>query len=117
MFFTIIALLVGAFVGYVLHGSFPALRNVGQAVRGGLDNGRQVISSMTASMAQGQMISLGIIILIAILVLWIAGFFLTLIIGFLLGLAYHEKFGQIPFVSGLADSVKQLISSNTNKPG
>ena len=118
MITSIIGLAFGAFLGYLFTDFMTFLAPVRQAVRGLIDNARQMLVSLTGSMSQGPLIQIGILILLVLLVLWLIGFSTSVILGFILGVVYNDKVEAIPFVSGLADSIKsKLLAGTKNNDG
>jgi uncharacterized membrane protein len=118
MIISIIGLAFGAFLGYLLTDFMTFLAPVRQALRGAIDSGRQMLVGITGSMNQGPLIQIGIMILLVLLVLWLIGFSTAVILGFILGVVYNDKVEAIPFVSGIADSIKsKLLATNKNSDG
>ena len=111
MIISIIGLAFGAFLGYLLTDFMTFLAPVRQALRGAIDSGRQMLVGITGSMNQGPLIQIGIMILLVLLVLWLIGFSPAVIFGFILGVVYNDKVESLPFVSGLADSIKSKMLS------
>lgn len=117
--FTIIGLLLGAFVGYFASGFLDGLQPLRDSAKQGIgkamDVGGGLLSNLTKSFGQGPLINIGILIVVALLLIWLIGFSTALLIGFIGGIIYSDEVGRLPFVSGIADSIKQKLTSH-NKP-
>lgn len=111
--FTIIGILIGTFVGYLVSEYLDALAPLRQAARGGIENGRAMIGNLTSSMNQGPLISIGIIVLIVLLVLWLISFSTAVVLGIILGFIYADEVGGLPFVSSTGNLIKQKIKALT----
>ena len=115
MIISIIGLALGAFLGYLLTDFMTFLAPLRQVLRGLVDNGRQMLGNITGSMNQGPLIQIGVVILLVLLVLWLIGFSTAVILGFILGAVYNDKVESLPFVSGVAESIKsKLLGSGRN---
>ena len=102
--FTIIGLLVGAFVGYFASGFLDGLQPLRDSARQGVGKGFDFVSgfltNLTKSSGQGPLINIGIVIVGVLLLLWLIGFSTALLIGFIGGIIYSDEVGKLPFVSG-----------------
>ena len=116
--FTLIGLVAGAFAGYlVTHfvgGLQPLQETVRQLVRKGTDALGSLIAGLTKSSGYGPMINVAIVVLLILLVLWLMSFSTALVLGFIGGLVYADDVARLPFVAGVADSIKSKISSRSN---
>ncbi len=112
--FTLIGLVVGVFLGYLASGYLgslqPLRQSVRQAVDQGLGFGRNLLGNLTSSFGQGPLINIGILILVVLLLLWLVSFSTALVIGALAGIIYADEVGNLPFVSGLAGTIRQKLS-------
>lgn len=117
--FTIIGLLLGAFVGYFASGFLDGLQPLRDSVKQGMgkafDLAGGLLSNITKGFGQGPLINIGILIVVALLLLWIVGFSTALLIGFIGGIIYSDEVGKLPFVSGVADTIRQKLTGH-NKP-
>ncbi len=117
--FTLIGLALGAFLGFMaagfLGGLQPLRDSVQQLIRKGTDTVGSIISGLTKSSGYGPMINIAIVVLLVIFLLWIIGFSTALVLGFIGGIVYTDEIGRLPFVSGLADTIKSK-ASGLNKP-
>ena len=114
--FTIIGLLLGAFIGYLISEYLEFLGPFRQAARGGIDAGLAALGKLTDSFGQGALVSIGIVVLLALLILWLVGFSTAVILGIILGLIYADEVGGLPFVSSAGGMIKQKIKG-LKKPG
>ena len=114
--FTIIGLLIGAFVGYFASGFLDGLQPLRDSARQGVGKGIDFVSgfltNLTKSSGQGPLINIGIGILVVLLLLWLIGFSTALLIGFIGGIIYSDEVGKLPFVSGFADSIRAKLTSH-----
>ena len=117
--FTIIGLAVGAFVGYFASGFLDGLQPLRDSVKTGvgklLDLAGGLLSNLTKNLGQGPLINIGILIIVALLVVWLMGFSTALLIGFIGGIIYSDEVGKLPFVSGLAGTLREKLTGH-NKP-
>ncbi len=117
--FTIIGLILGAFVGYFAAGFIDGLQPLRDSVKQGIGKGLDLVggllSNLTKSLGQGPLINIGIMILVALLLLWLVGFSTALLIGFIGGLIYTDEVGRLPFVSALAGTLREKLTG-LNKP-
>jgi ABC-type antimicrobial peptide transport system permease subunit len=107
--FTIIGILIGTFVGYLISEYLDVLAPLRQAARGGIQTGRTMLDNLTSSFGQGPLISIGIVVLVVLLLLWIIDFSTALVLGLILGLIYADEVGGLPFVASTGDLIKQKI--------
>lgn len=107
--FTIVGILIGTFVGYLVSEYLDFLAPLRQAARGGIETGRTMLGNLTSSFGQGPLISIGIVVLIVLLILWIIDFSTALLLGVIVGLIYADEVGGLPFVSSTGDLIKQKI--------
>lgn len=107
--FTIIGILIGTFIGYLVSEYLDFLEPLRQAVRSAVESGRALLGNLTSSMAQGPLVSIGIVVLVVLLILWLISFSTAVVLGILLGLIYSEQVGGLPFVSTAGDLIKQKI--------
>ncbi len=114
--FTIIGILIGTFVGYLISEYLDFLAPMRQAARGGIEAGRNMLGNLTSSFGQGPLISIGIVVLVVLLLLWLIDFSTALLLGVILGLIYADEVGGLPFVSSTGDLIKQKIKG-LKKPG
>lgn len=114
--FTLIGLALGAFLGYLAASFFSGLQPLQesgqQMVRKGTDAIGSLLSSLTKSTGYGPMINIAIVVLVVLLLIWLIGFTTALVVGFIGGVIYAESVAKIPFVSSLAESIKQKIPSD-----
>ncbi len=113
--FTVIGVLIGGFLGYLASGFIPGLEPLKDTAKQGITKGVELcgglLTNLTKSFGQGPLINIGIMILAGLLLLWLVGFFNGILIGFVGGLIYSEEVGRLPFVSGIADTVRQKIGN------
>ena len=114
--FKIIGNLIGTFVGYLISEYLDFLAPMRQAARGGIESGRTLLGNLTSSFGQGPLISIGLVVLVALLLLWLIDFSTALLLGVILGLIYADEVGGLPFVSSTGDLIKQKIKG-LKKPG
>ena len=114
--FTIIGILLGTFIGYLIAEYLDFLAPFRQAARGGIDAGIAALGKLTESFGQGALVSIGIVVLIALLILWLVGFSTALILGIILVIIYADEVGGIPFISTAGGMIKQKIKG-LKKPG
>ena len=107
--FTIIGILIGTFVGYLISEYLDFLAPMRQAARSGIEAGRTMLGNLTSSFGQGPLISIGIVVLVVLLLLWLISFSTALLLGVILGLIYSDEVGGLPFVSSTGDLIKQKI--------
>lgn len=117
MIIKIIGLLLGAFVGYLFTDFMTFLNPARQTVRGLLDSGRQSLQALGDSLNKGPLVGIGIIVVLLLLILMLIGFTTALILGFVLGVVYNDKVESIPFVAGLADTVKSKLKGGAQSGG
>ena len=112
--FTLIGLVLGAFLGYLASGfigGLQPLRETGQQlIRKGTDAIGSMIAGLTKSSGYGPMINIGIVVLLVIFLLWFISFSTALLLGIIAGVIYTEDIGRLPFVSGIADTIKSKIA-------
>lgn len=117
--FTIIGLLLGAFVGYFASGFLDGLQPLRDSAKQGvgkvLDLAGGLLSNVTKSFGQGPLINIGILILVALLLIWLMGFTTALVLGFIGGIIYSDEVGRLPFVSGVATTIREKLTGH-NKP-
>lgn len=117
--FTIIGLLLGAFVGYFASGFLDGLQPLRDSAKQGIgkafDLAGGLLSNLTKSFGQGPLINIGILILVGLLIIWLIGFSTALLIGFIGGIIYSEEVGGLPFVSGVATTIREKMTGH-NKP-
>ena len=120
MFFTLIGLALGAFLGYLATSFFSGLQPLQdtgrQMVRTATDAIGSLISNLTKSSGYGPMINIAIVVLLVLLLIWLIGFSTALIIGFIGGIIYADDVAKLPFVAGLANSIRSKLAS-TSKAG
>ena len=107
--FTIIGILIGIFIGYLISEYLEFLAPMRQAARGGIEKGRDLLGNLTNSFGQGPLLSIGIVVLVVLLLLWLIDFSTALIIGVILGLIYVDEVGGLPLVSTAGDMIKEKI--------
>jgi len=107
--FTIIGILIGTFVGYLISEYLEFLGPARQAARNGVEAGLAMLGKLTNSFGQGALISIGIVVLLVLLVLWLIDFSTALVLGVILGLIYADEVGGLPFVSTAGNMIKQKI--------
>jgi len=112
--FTIIGILIGTFVGYLISEYLGFLAPMRQAARGGIEKGRAMLGDLTNSFGQGPLISIAIVVLVVLLLLWLIDFSTALILGVILGLIYADEVGGLPFISSIGDKIKQKIQALRN---
>lgn len=119
--FTLIGLALGAFLGFLAAGflgDLQPVRETGQLmVNKAIDTIGNIISSLTKNSPYGPMINIGVVVLLVILALWLLGFTTALVLGFIAGLIYTDEIGRLPFVAGLADTVRSKITSHNKRSG
>lgn len=117
--FTLIGLLLGAFAGFFASGFLDGLQPLRDSAKQGigkvLDLGGGLLSNLTKSFGQGPLINIGILILAVLLLIWLMGFSTALVLGFIGGIIYTEEVGRLPFVSGIATTIREKLTSH-NKP-
>lgn len=109
--FTIIGILIGTFVGYLISEYLDFLAPMRQAARTGIESGRTMLANLTTSFGQGPLISIAIVVVVALLLLWLIDFSTALVLGVVLGLIYADEVGGLPFVSSTGDLIKQKIKA------
>lgn len=116
--FTIIGLICGAFLGYLasgfLDGLDPLRDSAKQGIGKGLALGSNLLSNLTKSFGQGPLINIGILIIVVLLLIWLTGFTTAMLIGFIGGVIYTDEVGKLPFVSGVASSIRQKLTGHLN---
>ena len=119
--FTLIGLALGAFLGFLAAGfigGLQPLRDTGQQlIRKGTDAVGSLIAGLTKSSGYGPMINIAIVVLLVIFLLWFISFSTALLLGVIGGLIYTDEIGHLPFVSGIADTVKSKISALSKPSG
>ena len=119
--FTLIGLALGAFLGYLATSFFSGLQPLQesgqQMVRKATDAIGGLIANLTKSTGYGPLINIAIVVLVVLLLIWLIGFTTALVIGFIGGIIYADSVGKLPFVSGIADTVKEKLSGNNSKIG
>lgn len=111
--FTIVGLILGAFAGYLISGFLDGLQPLRDSARQGLlkafDLGGSLLSGLTRSTGQGPLINIGILVVVVLLLLWMISFSTALLIGVIGGVIYSEEVGRLPFVSGIAATIRQKL--------
>ncbi|MEM7259488.1 MAG: hypothetical protein AAF404_19095 [Pseudomonadota bacterium] len=119
--FTFIGLALGAFLGYLATSFFSGLQPMQDTgrdmVRKGTDAVGGLISNLTKSTGYGPMINIAIVVLLVLLLLWLISFSTALVIGFIGGVIYADDVGKLPFVSGVAQTIKGKLSGGGDKTG
>lgn len=119
--FTLIGLVVGAFLGYLASGYLETLQPLRQSVREGIDRGvdagRALLSNATSSFGQSALINIGVVILVVLLLLWLISFSTAMVIGFLAGIIYAEEVGGLPFVAQFAQTIRHKIKGGGSGSG
>lgn len=107
--FTVIGIIIGAFVGYLISEYLEFLAPLRQTAREGIAKGRSMLDQYTSSFGQGPLVSIGIVVLIVLLLLWLIDFSTALLLGVILGLIYVDEVGGLPFVSSTGDLIKEKV--------
>jgi len=115
--FTLIGLIIGGFIGVVASGYLGEGVNglsltVRQTIDSGIRTGGTLLDNITRSMPYGSLINIGVVVVVFLLLIWMMSFTTALILGVLAGIVYKDQVGSLPFVSGLADTVRQKIDSS-----
>lgn len=116
--FTLIGLALGAFLGYLATSFFSGLQPLQesgqQMLRKGTDAAGSLLSNLTKSTGYGPIINIAVVVLLVLLLIWLIGFSTALVIGFIGGIIYADSVAKIPFVSGLADTIREKLSGDKN---
>ena len=111
--FTLIGFVIGAFAGYLASGYLDGLQQLRQSVRQAIDSGvaavGNLLSNATRSFGFGPFVNIGIAIVVVLLILWLMSFGTALLLGIFAGLIYSDEIERLPFVSGVATTIRQKI--------
>jgi len=117
--FELIGLAIGAFLGYLVADFLVALdplrEKIRQVVGQGVGIVREKATQLTGSVSN-PLIPIGVVLVLIILVFWLLGFSSAMLLGLVLGVVYKEEIGRLPFISGVADTIKQKISNKMSGP-
>ena len=108
--FELIGLAVGAFIGFLVAGFLQPLDALRNNIRQLLSSAREKVLQMAGPYSDNPLIALGAIVVLVVLVFWLLSFSSAMLLGIVLGVVYKEEVGQLPFVSGIAEKIKQKIS-------
>ena len=109
--FELIGLAIGGFLGFLVADFLAVLDPVRQTVRQALSAGISKSMQLISAQNSNPLIPIGIVLVIVVIAFWILGFSSAIIVGLVLGVVYKEEIGRLPFVSGIADTIKNKISA------
>lgn len=109
--FELIGLAIGGFLGFLASDFLKALDPVRATIRQAIATGRDKVLQLVGTHTNNNpLVSIGILVLAVIILIWLLGFSSAMLLGLVLGVVYQEEIGGLPFVSGLADTVRSKIS-------
>ncbi len=115
--FELIGLAIGGFLGFMVADFLAPLDPVRQTIRQALAVGREKLLQLVGSHGSNNpLVSIGILVVVVVIAFWILGFSSAMLLGLVLGVVYKEEIGNLPFVSGLADTVTATIKSKLSGP-
>ena len=109
--FELIGLAIGGFLGFLVADFLAVLDPLRQTVRQAFSAGCSKAMQLISSQNSNPLISVGIVLIVVVIAFWLLGFSSAMIVGLVLGVVYKEEIGRLPFVSGIADTIKNKISA------
>jgi len=122
--FDIIGLALGGFLGIIAASFLQPIEPFRLKAREGLSglwktvstNGWSTLKGLFGKYAENPLVPIGLAVLALVIVLWMLSFSSALLLGVALGVIFKEEVGRLPFVGGLAETVKDKISSRISGP-
>lgn len=108
--FELIGLAFGAFCGFLVADFLQVLDPLRNTIRQLIGSAREKVMQLAGSYSSNPLIPIGVALILIVLLFWLVGFSSAMLIGVVLGVVYKEEIGRLPFISGIAESIKQKIS-------
>jgi|GEM_PF-5563091 len=111
--FEIIGLAIGGFLGFLISDFLVALDPIRQTARQAIAAAREKVMQLLGSIGGSNpnpLVAIGIAVVVVVIVFWLLGFSSAMLLGVVLGVIYKEEVGNLPFVSIIAQNIKNKIS-------
>ncbi len=112
--FELIGLAIGAFLGYLAADFLAVLDPLRATIRQGVTTARekamQLFAQKAGPSAQNPLFVIGALLVLVVVVIWVLGFSSAMLLGVVLGIVYQEEVGRLPFISGIAENLRNKIS-------
>ncbi len=112
--FELIGLAIGAFLGYLAADFLavldPIRATVRQSIATAREKGMQLVAQKAGPAGQNPLFVIGALLVLVVLLIWLLGFSSAMLLGVVLGIVYQEEVGRLPFISGIAENLRNKIS-------